>query len=228
MPRHSAGRDSVARSKKAEVQGSAGRTRELAAGGNSGADRAAARSANAALVTLDRRTNRDRRKPSDRRKTSQPVAVERRKLQRRAKVVRRRQIDPTTCERDYSSDEIEFMAALDAYKRSSGRMFPTCSEILEVLRNLGYEKRPPAAPVAQPASEPATGQPKSSATPRHDRPLARRAKRGPPFAVTARSPPRPRGSGARRRKGRRWRQSACCGPGHRDGSRGGPSSPCPP
>ncbi|MGQ9604674.1 MAG: hypothetical protein ACUVTW_00605 [Thermogutta sp.] len=67
--------------------------------------------------------------------------MERRKLERRAKVPRRRQIDPTTCERDYSADEIEFMRALEAYKRSSGRMFPTCSEILEVLRNLGYEKR---------------------------------------------------------------------------------------
>ncbi|MCO6456045.1 MAG: hypothetical protein J5I93_12165 [Pirellulaceae bacterium] len=51
---------------------------------------------------------------------------------------RRRQIDPTTCERDYSADEIEFMRALDAYKRTSGRMFPTCSEILEVIRGLGY------------------------------------------------------------------------------------------
>lgn len=55
-------------------------------------------------------------------------------------VVRRRQIDPTTCERDYSNDEIEFMNALDTYKRSSGRMFPTCSEILEVIRSLGYSK----------------------------------------------------------------------------------------
>ena len=56
------------------------------------------------------------------------------------KVQRRRQIDPTTCERDYTDDEIEFMHALDAYKRSSGRMFPTCSEILEVVRGLGYTK----------------------------------------------------------------------------------------
>ncbi|MCR4413030.1 MAG: hypothetical protein NUV77_11480 [Thermoguttaceae bacterium] len=70
------------------------------------------------------------------------MAVERRKLERRAKVNRRRQIDPTTCERDYSADELEFMTALDEYKRTSGRMFPTCSEILEVVRNLGYEKRP--------------------------------------------------------------------------------------
>ncbi len=58
----------------------------------------------------------------------------------RRKVQRRRQIDPTTCERDYTDDEIEFMQAMDAYKRTSGRMFPTCSEVLEVLRDLGYQK----------------------------------------------------------------------------------------
>ena len=32
------------------------------------------------------------------------------------------------------------MHALDAYKRASGRMFPTCSEILEVIRELGYRR----------------------------------------------------------------------------------------
>ncbi|MDR0336852.1 MAG: hypothetical protein LBI18_07160 [Planctomycetaceae bacterium] len=57
------------------------------------------------------------------------------------KNVRRRQIDPSTCERDYSQDEVEFMNALNEYKRTSGRMFPTCSEILEVLKSLGYEKQ---------------------------------------------------------------------------------------
>ena len=41
------------------------------------------------------------------------------------------------------------MAALDSYKRTSGRMFPTCSEVLEVLRGLGYEKRPPAPVVPE-------------------------------------------------------------------------------
>ena len=58
--------------------------------------------------------------------------------ERRIKKQRRRQIDPTTCERDYSNDEMEFMHALDDYKRAAGRMFPTCSEILEVIRDLGY------------------------------------------------------------------------------------------
>jgi len=56
------------------------------------------------------------------------------------KTARRRNIDPTTCERDYSSEEREFMMAYEAYKRSSGRNFPTCSEILEVVRSLGYSK----------------------------------------------------------------------------------------
>jgi hypothetical protein len=96
-------------------------------------------------ATIDRRkAAKDRRESPDRRQRSEPVVVERRQLERRAKVVRRRQIDPTTCERDYSDDEVQFMHALDAYKRSSGRMFPTCSEVLEVLTKLGYRKVAPA------------------------------------------------------------------------------------
>ena len=58
----------------------------------------------------------------------------------RRKQDRRRQIDPTTCERDYSGDEVEFMKAMDDYKRKSGRPFPTWSEVLEVLMSLGYRK----------------------------------------------------------------------------------------
>src|SRR5947209_8924214 len=53
---------------------------------------------------------------------------------------RRRFVDPTTCDRDYSEAEREFMQAMQAYKHSSGRMFPTWSDVLEVLRYLGYEK----------------------------------------------------------------------------------------
>lgn len=68
------------------------------------------------------------------------AGVERRQGQRRVKVERRRQIDPTTCERDYTADEIEFMKAMDDYKRSSGRQFPTWSEVLEVVRGMGYKR----------------------------------------------------------------------------------------
>ena len=55
---------------------------------------------------------------------------------------RRRFVDPSTCERDYSAAETEFLMAMQDYKRRSGRMFPTWSEVLEVLRALGYEKVP--------------------------------------------------------------------------------------
>jgi hypothetical protein len=99
----------------------------------------------------------DRRRKAGRRQKQTPVATERRQLQRRAKVNRRRQIDPTTCERDYTQDELEFMHAIDEYKRSSGRMFPTCSEVLEVLVNLGYQK----VSAGDKASEATDGRPAS-------------------------------------------------------------------
>src|SRR3954469_5626750 len=53
---------------------------------------------------------------------------------------RRRFVDPTTCEREYTVAEMEFMQAMHDYKQSSGRMFPTWSEVLEVIKALGYEK----------------------------------------------------------------------------------------
>ena len=53
---------------------------------------------------------------------------------------RSKRMNPATSERNYTSDEVEFMNALAEFKRASGRMFPTCSEILGVLRGLGYEK----------------------------------------------------------------------------------------
>ena len=92
-------------------------------------------------VAMDRRTKSQRRSTEERRTKKSEVAEERREGERRQKVQRRRQIDPTTCERDYTNDEIEFMQAMDDYKRRSGRMFPTCSEILEVIRDIGYVKQ---------------------------------------------------------------------------------------
>lgn len=53
---------------------------------------------------------------------------------------RRRFVDPATCDRDYSGLEMEFLGAIQEYKRSSGRMFPTWTEVLEVVRDLGYQK----------------------------------------------------------------------------------------
>jgi hypothetical protein len=99
------------------------------------------------VLVTDRRAG-DRR-GGDRRKRTIPVAVERRSgKERRQQGERRRQIDPTTCERDYSDEEILFMKAMDQYKRDNRRPFPTWSEVLEVLHALGYRK------VAEPTSMP--------------------------------------------------------------------------
>ncbi len=83
------------------------------------------------VVTVDRRRD-DRRNQVD---SSRPRPI----LNKPSKKAhRRRHIDPTTCERDYRQDEIDFMRAMDDYKRAAGRMFPTCSEVLEVIRSMGY------------------------------------------------------------------------------------------
>jgi hypothetical protein len=102
-------------------------------------------------VTVDRRRSGRRdeeEKDTTNKPATPPVALERRK-----KVNRRRQIDPTTCERDYTDDEVACMNALDNYKRMNGRMFPTCSEVLEVVRSLGYVRLSPNELTAHTASE---------------------------------------------------------------------------
>jgi hypothetical protein len=92
------------------------------------------------FVVTDRRGG-DRRHRADRRERDIPVVTDRRAGQdRRQMGERRRQVDPTTCEKDYSDEEIIFMKAMDQYKRANRRPFPTWSEVLEVLRSLGYRK----------------------------------------------------------------------------------------
>ena len=105
------------------------------------------------VLVHERRSQR-----GERRKRNIPVAVDRRKGERREQGERRRQVDPTTCERDYNEDEISFMKAMDQYKRDNRRPFPTWSEVLEVLRALGYRK------VAEP--EPLPGYAASAAPPK--------------------------------------------------------------
>src|SRR5271165_5275825 len=110
------------------------------------------------VATTDRR-GKDRRAVADRRILDIPVAVERRSgKDRRQQGERRRQIDPTTCERDYNDEEIDFMKAMDQYKRDNRRPFPTWSEVLEVLRSLGYRKVAektalPGLPTSKPQEE---------------------------------------------------------------------------
>ena len=89
------------------------------------------------IVAMDRRFGKRRTIEASEVQVRAVIAEEK----KRNKTQRRRQIDPTTCERDYSGDEVEFMQAMDNYKRKNGRMFPTCSEILEVIRDIGYVRQ---------------------------------------------------------------------------------------
>ena len=103
---------------------------------------------------------RDRRKGSrrggtDRRAgTHPPAGVERREGDRRGTD---RRSDPAVPdlyrgnerrinEYPLSADELEFINAINGYKKQHARPFPTWSEVLHVARALGYRKDPTGTP----------------------------------------------------------------------------------
>jgi hypothetical protein len=49
-------------------------------------------------------------------------------------------LDPTTSDRDYSQEELDFMLAMHEYGKNNHRPFPTWSEALAVLKGLGDRK----------------------------------------------------------------------------------------
>ena len=60
--------------------------------------------------------------------------------ERRRKKERRRRIDPTTFEKQYTDDELEFMNAMQRFKELSGKAFPTHGDVLKVAVALGYRR----------------------------------------------------------------------------------------
>jgi hypothetical protein len=67
--------------------------------------------------------------------------------ERRARKERRRRIDPTTFEKQYTEDELEFMNAMQQFKVQACKSFPTHGEVLRVAMALGYRKIVPSASV---------------------------------------------------------------------------------
>jgi len=62
-------------------------------------------------------------------------------LERRRGPGRRRSDDRRSAEEGEMSDEqFEFIMAIDTYKRINGRPFPSWTEVLEVVKQLGYRK----------------------------------------------------------------------------------------
>ena len=92
--------------------------------------------------------------------TKRQVAADRRSRGRRANVVdrrsdldrrrgpgRRRPDDRKAAEEGQMTDEqFEFVMAVDQYKKINSRPFPTWTEVLEIIKTLGYRK------VAEPCS----------------------------------------------------------------------------
>jgi hypothetical protein len=86
----------------------------------------------------------ERRGKEDRRKN---VVDRRLGLDRRRGPGRRRTDDRKAAEEGHMSDEqFEFLMAIDEYKRKNARPFPTWTEVLEVIKAIGYRK------VAEPQS----------------------------------------------------------------------------
>ena len=88
-------------------------------------------------VFHERRTvveRRDRkvakRSPSERARSPHP--------DRRVRQDRRRRVDPTTFEKQYTVAEMEFMNAMQRFKERSGKQFPTHGEVIKVAVSLGY------------------------------------------------------------------------------------------
>jgi len=68
---------------------------------------------------VDRRSNFDRRRGPGHRRTPERRAAE---------------------EGEMNEEQFEFLMAIDEYKRANQRPFPTWTEVLEVIRAIGYRK----------------------------------------------------------------------------------------
>lgn len=64
----------------------------------------------------------------------------RQSVERKPKAERRKRIDPTTFEKQYTPEELEFMSAMQQFKVQTGKAFPTHGEVLRVAEKLGYRK----------------------------------------------------------------------------------------
>ncbi len=77
---------------------------------------------------VDRRLGLDRRRGPGRRRSDERKAAE---------------------EGQMSDEQFEFLRAIDEYKRKNARPFPTWTEVLEVIKTLGYRKVAEPQPLGQ-------------------------------------------------------------------------------
>jgi hypothetical protein len=88
------------------------------------------------LSVLDRRSGIDRRD----REAATPTNLERRRGPGR----RRTDFLRAAEEGEMTAEQFLFIQAIDAFKRVNGKTFPTWTDVLEVVRKLGYRKTMPS------------------------------------------------------------------------------------
>ena len=96
---------------------------------------------------MDEEHSVERRSGNDRR---QSVVDRRLGLDRQRGPGRRRSDERKSAEEGQMSDEqFEFLMAVDEYKKTNARPFPTWTEVLELIKALGYRKVTEPQPLEQ-------------------------------------------------------------------------------
>jgi hypothetical protein len=94
---------------------------------------------------VDRRAGLDRRQKTaeeagyagpDRRQGSRRTGLER----RRGAGIRREEERRSAEEGEMTAEQFEFVMAIETYKKVNKKLFPTWTEVLEVMNQLGYKK----------------------------------------------------------------------------------------
>jgi len=125
MPQQSINASSDEGDRREEESGSD--RRQSVADRRSGIDRRQMSAEDAGYDGLERRSGQDRRKDTG--------------LERRRGPGRRRSDDRKAAEEgEMTSEQFEFCMAIEMYKKVNKRLYPTWTEVLEVVRQLGYRK----------------------------------------------------------------------------------------
>lgn len=110
--------------------------------------------------TEDRRQNKADVDASEFTERRQNVVDRRLGLDRRRGPGRRRSEERKAAEEGQMSDEqFEFVMAVDEYKRANARPFPTWTEVLDLIKALGYRRVADPQPLAESHSASNSGKP---------------------------------------------------------------------
>ena len=63
-----------------------------------------------------------------------------------------------------SSEELQFIKAIEKYKQENGKLFLSWTEVLKILKDLGYRKMAKMAATEEPAKEPKKESAKAATT----------------------------------------------------------------